>query len=194
MRLCFLHGLDSSPQGTKASYLKAYDPHCWIPNLPPDIMKRLEVLERGLHEPVLMAGSSLGGLTALMYAMRHPEFVHGMVLLAPAVETEVGGLFTKEQVKTMSSVYVPARIPAIVIAGLRDEVIPLTAIQAMIQRSPSKKQIRLIEVDDDHDLHQSRDLILQAVEQIGKCSAVHDFNSSRKQGGFKNALTSVSIK
>ena len=38
MKLCFLHGLDSSPQGAKASFLKAYDPSCLIPNLPPDLM------------------------------------------------------------------------------------------------------------------------------------------------------------
>ena len=44
MNLCFLHGLDSSPQGTKASLLRAYDPSCLIPNLPPDINERLKIL------------------------------------------------------------------------------------------------------------------------------------------------------
>ena len=57
MKLCFLHGLDSSPQGTKASLLRAYDSRCLIPNLPPDINERLKVLEHGLREPMLIVGS-----------------------------------------------------------------------------------------------------------------------------------------
>jgi pimeloyl-ACP methyl ester carboxylesterase len=116
MKLCFLHGLDSSPQGTKASFLRAYDSRCLIPNLPPDINERLKVLEHGLREPMLIVGSSLGGLTALMYAMSHPEMVHGLVLLAPAVGTKVEGLFTGEHKRIMSSVYIPRGIPTVAIA------------------------------------------------------------------------------
>jgi pimeloyl-ACP methyl ester carboxylesterase len=96
VKLCFLHGLDSSPQGTKASLLRAYDPRCLIPNLPPDINERLKVLEHGLRAPAPLVGSSLGGLTALMYAMSHPEMVHGLVLLAPAVGIRIEDLFTEE--------------------------------------------------------------------------------------------------
>jgi pimeloyl-ACP methyl ester carboxylesterase len=166
MKLCFLHGLDSSPQGTKASFLRAYDSRCLIPNLPPDINERLKVLEHGLREPMLIVGSSLGGLTALMYAMSHPEMVHGLVLLAPAVGTKVGGLFTGEQERIMSSVYIPQGMPTKLIVGLRDEVIPLSSIRAMIERSPEPANIQLLEVDDDHDLHKSLDLILQAIKRI----------------------------
>lgn len=166
MKLCFLHGLDSSPQGTKASLLRAYDPRCLIPNLPPDINERLEVLKHELRAPLLLVGSSLGGMTALMYAMSHPEMVHGLVLLAPAVGTKVRRLFTGEQERIMSSVYIPRGIQTVVIAGLRDEVIPLSSIRAMIERSPDTGSIQLLEVDDDHDLHQSLDLMLQAIERI----------------------------
>ena len=166
MKLCFLHGLDSSPQGTKASLLRAYDPRCFIPNLPPDINERLKVLKHGLRAPVLLVGSSLGGLTALMYALRYSEMVHGLVLLAPAVGTKVGGLFTGEQERIMSSVYIPRGIPTVVIAGFRDEVIPLSSIRAMIERSPDPANVQLLEVDDDHDLYKSLDLMLQAIERI----------------------------
>ena len=161
MKLCFLHGLDSSPQGTKASLLRAYDPCCWIPNLPPDINERLKALEHGLREPMLIVGSSLGGLTALMYAISHPEMVHGLVLLAPAVGIKIEDLFTEEHKRIMSSVYIPQGIPTKLIVGLRDEVIPLSSIRAMIARSPDPANIQLLEVDDDHDLHKSLDLILQ---------------------------------
>ena len=166
MKLCFLHGLDSSPQGTKASLLRAYDPSCLIPNLPPDINERLKVLNHELRVPVLLVGSSLGGLTALIYAMSHPEMVHGLVFLAPAVGTKVEGLFTGEHKRIMSSVYIPQEIPTVVIAGFRDEVIPLSSIRAMIERSPDPANIQLLEVNDDHDLHQSLDLMLQTIERI----------------------------
>ena len=166
MKLCFLHGLDSSPQGTKASLLRAYDPSCLIPDLPPDINERLKVLKHGLREPVLMVGSSLGGLTALMYAMSHPEMVHGLVLLAPAVGIKIEDLFPEEHKRIMSSVYIPQGIPTKLIVGLRDEVIALSSIRAMIERSPDPANIQLLEVDDDHDLHQSLDLMLQTIERI----------------------------
>ena len=166
MKLCFLHGLDSSPQGTKASFLRAYDSRCLIPDLPPDINERLKVLEHGLREPMLIVGSSLGGLTALMYAMSHPEMVHGLVLLAPAVGIKIEDLFTEEHKRVMSSVYIPQGIPTKLIVGLRDEVIPLRSIREMIERSPEPANIQLLEVDDDHDLHKSLDLMLQAIGQI----------------------------
>ena len=115
---------------------------------------------------MLIVGSSLGGLTALMYAMSHPEMVHGLVLLAPAVGTKVGGLFTGEQERIMSSVYIPQGMPTKLIVGLRDEVIPLSSIRAMIERSPEPANIQLLEVDDDHDLHKSLDLMLQAIDRF----------------------------
>ena len=66
----------------------------------------------------------------------------------------------------MSSVYIPQGIPTKLIVGLRDEVIPLSSIRAMIERSPDPTNIQLLEVDDDHDLHQSLDLMLQTIERI----------------------------
>jgi pimeloyl-ACP methyl ester carboxylesterase len=166
MKLCFLHGLDSSPQGTKASFLKAYDPSCLIPNLPPDINERLTVVEHGLSEPMLMIGSSLGGLTAIMFAMRHPEMVHGLILLAPAAGTKIEAFFTEEHKRIMSSVYIPEGISTQLIVGLRDEVIPLSSIRELIERSPDPGNIQLLEVDDDHDLHKSLNLMLQAIERF----------------------------
>ena len=166
MKLCFLHGLDSSPHGTKASLLRDYDPGCLIPNLPPDINERLMVLEHGLHEPMLIVGSSLGGLTALMYTMHHPEMVQGLVLLAPAVGIKIESPFTAEYEKIMSSVYIPQGIPTQLIVGLRDELIPLPSIRKLIERSPDPGNIQLLEVDDDHDLHKSLHFMIQAIERI----------------------------
>jgi alpha-beta hydrolase superfamily lysophospholipase len=165
-KLCFLHGLDSSPQGTKATFLKKYYPNCWMPALPPDIIERVEVLKRGFREPMLVVGTSLGGLTALLYAMQHPDRVRGLVLLAPAVGIKDKELFTLEEQKTMSSTYIPQGIPGIIVAGLRDDVIPINAHHELIDRSPDPKTISLWETDDDHDLHHSLDLMLKAIKKL----------------------------
>ena len=166
MRICFLHGLDSSPQGTKARLLKTQYPDCLIPSLPPDIQERGRIVERALREPTLVIGSSLGGLTALMLAIAHPERIAALLLLAPAVGSRNESIFTAEQKLMLESLYVPELIPTVIIAGIRDDVIPLASVRALVQRSPDPDRIKLHEVDDDHNLHQSLGLMLESVRQI----------------------------
>lgn len=166
MPLCFLHGLDSSPQGTKSRLIKTHYPDSLIPSLPPDIDARTRIVERVIEEPTIVIGSSLGGLTALMFALMHPELIAALVLLAPAVGCRDESIFTKEQKLMLESLYVPASIPTVIIAGIRDEVIPIASIRALVQRSPAPQRIQLHEVDDDHNLHRSLDLMLDSIAQI----------------------------
>ena len=165
-QLCFFHGLDSSPQGTKGTLLREHYPTCWIPELSSDVYQRLEFLEREMPAPMLVVGSSLGGLTAILHAMRHPEMFRGLVLLAPAVGAKDKEFFTAEQRQVLESLYIPRAIPAVVIAALRDELIPVAAIRRLIERSPDRERIELLEVDDDHNLHDSLGLMLEAVGQL----------------------------
>ena len=165
-QLCFLHGLDSSPQGTKGALLREHYPDCWIPSLSSDVYQRLEFLEREMPTPMLVVGSSLGGLTAILFALRHPEMVRGMVLLAPAVGAKDKDFFTAEQRRILESLYIPQAIPTVVIAALRDELIPITAIQRLIERSPDRGRIELLDVDDDHNLHESLGMMLEVIEQL----------------------------
>jgi len=166
MRLCFLHGLDSSPRGTKARLLKTHYPDCLIPSLPPDIHERVRIVKQALAEPAVVIGSSLGGLTALMLAMVHPDLMDALLLLAPAVGCCDESIFSKEQKRMLETLYLPASIPTVIIAGIRDEVIPLASIRALVQRSPDPERIQLHEVDDDHNLHQSLELMLESIVQI----------------------------
>ncbi len=166
MSICFFHGMDSSPQGTKSTLLRHHYPEIWIPALPPDVEERLDILDREMNRPMVVVGSSLGGLTTLLFAMRKPQWVEGMVLLAPAVGTNRPDLFDADQVKVLETVYIPKGIPTTVIAGIRDDVIPISAIRSMIARSPDPDRITVHEVDDDHNLHQSLDLMLRSIRKI----------------------------
>jgi len=172
-QLCFLHGLDSSPQGTKGTLLREHYPDCWIPQLSSDVHERLEFLERAMPGPMLVVGSSLGGLTTILYAMRHPEMVRGMLLLAPAVGAKDQDFFTEEQQRVLGSLYIPQAIPTVVIAGLRDEVIPVAAIRRLVERSPDQARVELLEVDDDHNLHESLGLMLKEIERLQARISTH---------------------
>ena len=125
-----------------------------------------------MEEPMVIAGSSLGGLTAIMYAMKRPEMVKGLVLLAPAVGSRDGiSIMADVEEGLLDSLYIPGNIPTAIIAGIRDELIPVTAIRALVQRSPQPEKIKLYEIDDDHMLHQSLDLMLKTISEILKISS-----------------------
>jgi uncharacterized protein len=93
----YLHGFASGPGSTKALFFKARLEEMGIPTLVPDlndgdfqgvtITRQLSILERsagtcGGH-PLLLVGSSLGGLLATLGCRSLPS-VRAMILLAPA--------------------------------------------------------------------------------------------------------------
>mgnify|MGYP006305486657 CR=1 FL=1 len=162
--LYFLHGMESSPKGTKAQMLKEHFPQCIIPELPPDISKREKILDELISGDCLLVGSSLGGLSAILYAMKYPERVKGMILLAPAVGFYETGLFTDEEQDRIEQTCIPAGIKCTVFAALQDQVIRLESIKDLISRSPDKKLIHYQEVNDEHALNRYPELLL---EQVG---------------------------
>ena len=163
--LYFFHGLESSPKGTKAQLIKKHFPECHIPELSPDIHERATVLERLITESSYLVGSSLGGLSALLFSMQHPELVKAMILLAPAVGAFDEHFFTQEDFELLKTTHIPEKIPTTVIAGQHDDVIPLKAIKEMMKRSPDKDNIDFMIWDDDHSLNGYPELLL---EYIGK--------------------------
>jgi pimeloyl-ACP methyl ester carboxylesterase len=50
------------------------------------------------------------------------------------------------------------RVPALCIAGMRDETVPFEDVKAFVDRTPTA---RLVPVDDGHDLARSLDVILR---------------------------------
>ena len=140
----FIHGLESSNQGTKSVYFRERFPNMIISNFPGDLderMVKLRSLVEG-NEDIRIVGSSFGGLMATLFALEAEGRVDRLVLLAPAIHR----LDELMNVETAST-----DIPTWVYHGTNDEVIPIRAV-----RKISKKlfaNLSFHAVDDDHFLH-----------------------------------------
>lgn len=140
---------------------------------------------RAAPGPHTLLGSSLGGYLSAVAASRSPA-VERLVLLAPAFRLfarwsarltpaelagwRARGLETKhhvtnslrrigwafhEDAATLPE-YPAVTVPTLVLAGARDEVVPIEDVRAWISRTPSA---RLVELDDGHELVASIDRI-----------------------------------
>lgn len=95
-RIVYLHGFASSPNSGKAQFFRRKFAERRVPMEIPrldegnfenlTISGQLKVIERAVAaKPAILMGSSLGGYLAALYAARHPEIEH-LVLLAPAFQ------------------------------------------------------------------------------------------------------------
>jgi pimeloyl-ACP methyl ester carboxylesterase len=148
--ICFSHGKESGPWGTKIRALaEAARAAAWtVESLdyqgmddPHDRVEKLLAYCRGFAAPIVLAGSSMGGFVAAAAAARLP--VRGLFLMAPAFY--VPGY---EQ-------YVPPApdCPVTIVHGWRDEVVPWQGSLRYAERS----RARLLLIDGDHRLTASLD-------------------------------------
>ncbi|MCP4673947.1 MAG: hypothetical protein GY854_00190 [Deltaproteobacteria bacterium] len=171
-RTIFAHGLESSPGGTKAVYLKerfgTFSPRLYHLVLSFQVDALEEALARS--ERSILIGSSLGGLASLGVANRCPDRITHLVLLAPAVscnrredafkDAEKSRPGIREEAIEMQKLSVPETIPTTIIHGIEDDVVLTEDVLSLGARSPSA---RLVFVHDDHPLSGSRNLILSTV-------------------------------
>ncbi len=140
----FLHGLDSSIQGTKAQWFARHFPNMLLQNYHGSLEDRLEQLAaqcRGQARLVLV-GSSFGGLMATCHAIRAPEQCERLILLAPALNFA-------EFVPPPEKITIPTRI----VIGRDDVVTPPALVLPIARRTFAAAEIDL--VDDDHLLHRT---------------------------------------
>ena len=156
-------------------------------------------LARG-EPPHAIIGSSLGGYLAALLASRDPG-VERLVLMAPAFglferwEQRLGAAelaaWRREGLETMHyasnrrrrvgwqffedarrlPAFPEVRVPALCLAGSRDETVPLADVEAFVVRTPGA---RLVTLDDGHDLAASLDRIFEEAQTFLALFTAHD--------------------
>jgi predicted esterase len=141
LRVHFIHGLESSPQGTKArlfaEHFDAQTPAMDTGDFEACVKLQAEAVAR--FRPDVLVGSSFGGAVAVALLQR--GLWRGPTLLLAQAALRQG---LRPQL--------PDGVPVWLVHGVRDEVVPLADSRALA-RAGSPELVRLIEVDDDHALH-----------------------------------------
>ena len=138
----FLHGLESSSKGSKATFLRQLFPDMIVPDFQGSLEERMKFLGTILkgREGLIIVGSSFGGLMAVLCAMENQERVDRLVLLAPALN------FPDFSGTRIIRVTRPARM----IIGKHDTVTPAKTVIPIAEKIFT--EITVYEVDDDHML------------------------------------------
>jgi pimeloyl-ACP methyl ester carboxylesterase len=197
MDAIYLHGFASSPASSKAAFLARRFAEAGVTLHTPDLnlpdfstltvsrmLEQTDALLAKLDGPVLLIGSSLGAFVAIQAALRHPDRVAHLILLAPALEFGAApGPGTLEDWRTSGrlnvfhyaygrmmpvhyELYADARrydasraelpMPILVFQGLRDDVVDAAAVQAWARTRPN---VTLHLLDDGHQLAASLERI-----------------------------------
>jgi pimeloyl-ACP methyl ester carboxylesterase len=141
----FIHGLESSNQGTKAVYFREKFQGMLTPNFPGPLDERMAKLRAILsgQSDIIMVGSSFGGLMASIFAMENEPRVRRLVLLAPAINLME---FTPYREKKIL-------MPVHIYHGRQDEVIPIEDVRSVSRQVFANLTFHA--VDDDHYLHKT---------------------------------------
>jgi pimeloyl-ACP methyl ester carboxylesterase len=141
LRVQFVHGLESSPQGAKARlfarHFDAQTPAMDTRDFEGSIEAQADALRR--FAPDVLVGSSYGG--AVVVAMLQRGLWRGPTLLLAQAAQRRG-----------QPAWLPEDVDVWLVHGLRDAIVP-PADSRELARGGSPGRVRLIEVDDDHSLH-----------------------------------------
>jgi pimeloyl-ACP methyl ester carboxylesterase len=148
-RIVFIHGSDSNSQTYKAQVLRKQFPKMIVPDFTGPLGVRMAKLEAILGDQIgwTLIGSSLGGLMAALFTTKHPEQVHHLVLLAPALNLPE---FSKHLPKAV-------RVPTLLIHGRKDDVVPPEMVRRLTKQIFPRLTYML--VDDDHRLHHTAETL-----------------------------------
>jgi alpha-beta hydrolase superfamily lysophospholipase len=141
LRVQFIHGLESSPQGAKAQlFARHFEARTPAMNTH-DFAGSVEVQAAALREfdPHVLVGSSYGGAIAVALLQRG-DWRGPTLLLAHAA------------LKCGLAPVLPEGVPIWLVHGTRDEIID-PEDSRLLARAGSPERVRLIEVDDVHALH-----------------------------------------
>jgi alpha-beta hydrolase superfamily lysophospholipase len=143
--LVFIHGLESTAQGTKGQFFRQFFPQMIIEDYTGDFatrMRKLDGLLSGKNDLILV-GSSYGGLMATQYAIDNENKVKKMILLAPALNLP----------EFKPPVHTKLTLPVIIYHGTDDDIVDPYTVKTIALKSFSNLEHHL--VDDDHPLHKT---------------------------------------
>src|SRR3990172_7438538 len=117
----FIHGLEGSSQGAKATFFREKYPEMIVEDYFGDFAERMAKLESILADKndIVIVGSSLGGLMAAYFACGRPEKIRKLILLAPALN------FLPPDRRPDGRL----AFPVIIYQGSRDDVVPSEPIR-----------------------------------------------------------------
>jgi len=141
----FIHGLESTSQGTKGIYFRERYPEMIIEDYIGSLDARMEKVEAVLagKEELILVGSSYGGLMAAIYACRHQEKVRRLILLAPAINLDEFEPYAGRGLT----------MPVHLYHGRQDDVVPPEEVRPVAERTFNDLTYCLVE--DDHSLHET---------------------------------------
>jgi pimeloyl-ACP methyl ester carboxylesterase len=143
--LIFLHGLEGTSQGTKATLLRSLFPKMLIPDFSGSLEERMATLYPilGDQDVWTIIGSSFGGLMAALFTCQRPTRVRKLVLLAPALIMP----------DFASSLPAPIDVPTIIYHGRQDQIVPLQPTHHLARQV--FRSLTFHEVDDEHGLYKT---------------------------------------
>jgi pimeloyl-ACP methyl ester carboxylesterase len=204
MKCIFAHGFEGVPSGRKPRFLRealgldvrapAMARRGWT--FEDQVAVLLDEVDRAdpAEGPLLMVGSSVGGLATAVASTRRPDRDLRLVLMAPAAgvhetwERQLGeeGLALWRDMGTLQyrhqgldqevelrwALYEECRAAAdvtvthrgAIVHGMHDDVIPAESSLALARRSPGIK--RLYVVDDGHRLLDSLEVMAEAIKLV----------------------------
>lgn len=142
-RVQFIHGLEGSPQGTKARLLAEHF-DCLTPAMDTSDFEdcvKVQAQAIGRFQPDVLVGSSFGGAVAVEL-IRRGLWSGRTLLLAQAA------------LKRNPTVCLPEHVTVWLVHGTQDTIVDPEESRRLA-RTGSPERVRLIEVDDDHPLHAS---------------------------------------
>lgn len=144
-QLIFLHGLEGTSQGAKATLLRGLFPAMRIPDFRGSLEERMAVLYPILGDQKVwtLVGSSFGGLMAAIFTCQRPAQVRKLVLMAPALILP----------QFAASHPAPVNVPTILYHGRQDQVVPLEPTRRLAQQY--FRDLTFHEVDDEHGLYKT---------------------------------------
>ena len=162
--IIFAHGLEGSPNGSKIRALREAGFDVIAPDFQGMVLaERIHLLQPVCQEhreskPVL-AGSSYGGLTASIVAMRMPDAFRGLLLCAPALHLD------EPPVTEETILVAPKGMRTIIIHGVTDDIVPIACSVAYAERS-GNDIVAFHQVNDGHRLASSHKKIIDAAQLL----------------------------